>query len=56
MIAKELAKLPVLKETDLLTVQRSAKLNETYDSIIREKERYQNQMRESLRESLPSKT
>lgn len=46
--AKELSKLPVLKDVDpIVTPQRSTKLNETFESVMRERDRYQSQLRQS---------
>jgi hypothetical protein len=46
--AKELAKLPILKDVEpIATPQRSAKLNETFESVLRERDRYQSQLRQS---------
>lgn len=46
IIAKELGKLPILKETESISVQKGNKLIETYESIIREKDRYLGQGRQ----------
>lgn len=47
IIAKELSKLPILKETESVSVQKGNKLIETYESILREKERFFGQTRQS---------
>ena len=54
-IAKELGKLPILKENEPVSVQKGNKLIETYESIIREKERCFGLNKQSEKESGQSK-
>lgn len=54
-IAKELSKLPILKESEPVSVQKSNKLIETYESILREKERCFGLAKQSEKESEPFK-
>lgn len=54
-IAKEIGKLPILKENEPVSVQKGNKLIETYESIIREKERFFGLAKQSEKESGPSK-
>lgn len=55
VMAKELSKLPILKESEPVSIQKGNKLIETYESIIREKERCFGLAKQSEKESEPFK-